>query len=197
MRQFLPAYRRGSGHRGFVRRFGTEAPGDAEAVQSGVLCRLDVDFGITDVNGLFRRESQVFQGFEDHVRRRLSPYLGLFSQGEVEEALEVVRCQFLHGRVGFIGDDGRLDAGSPELAEERADAGIFTGLDGAVSGIVGTEDVLDAADFLGVDTRRNRIAVLADVFQLFVRGNSLFNGQARVMATWTPLPKNWRTWAIP
>ena len=46
-----------------------------------------------------------------------------------------------------------------------------------MSGIVGTEDVLDAADFLGVDTRRNRIAVLTDIFQLFVRGNSLFNGQ--------------------
>lgn len=50
------------------------------------------------------------------------------------------------------------------MAEELADAGVFTGLDGTMGGIVGAEDVLDAADFLGVDTRRNRIAVLSDVF---------------------------------
>ena len=70
-----------------------------------------------------------------------------------------------------------MDAIGPELAEELADAGVFSRLGGAVGGIVGTEDVLDAADFLGVDMRCNRIAVLADVFQLFVRGNPLFNGQ--------------------
>ena len=76
-----------------------------------------------------------------------------------------------------------LDYGSlveqflPELAEKLADAGVFSRLDGAVGGIVGTEDVLDMADFLGIDTRCNRIAVLADVFQLFVRGNPLFDSQ--------------------
>ena len=48
-----------------------EAPGDEGGVEAGVVGGLFIDFRVADVDGVFFGTAQAFQGFPDHVRRRL------------------------------------------------------------------------------------------------------------------------------
>ena len=138
--------------------------------------RLDIDFRVADVYGLVWCNAEVGECFLDHVRCRFAADLRLFADDLVKEVREIVGSQVLYGRIGLIRYDGDLDTLFTEAADHGVDAVILSGLNGAVSRIIRFIEVLDTADLLQVDLRRDLVARLTDGFEFIIGRKSLLDG---------------------
>ena len=144
-----------------------EAPVDADAVKTGILRGLHVDFGVADVDGIpLVCGSEIAECLFGHVGSRLSADAVHFSDGEVEHSGEQVVYELLHGDVRLVGDDGRLYAGGAELLQNLKDSGVGTGFDVTVRRIVGRINFLDFPHLGSVDVICDGVVCGSDLFEI-------------------------------
>lgn len=144
-----------------------KAPVDADAVKTGILRSLHVDFGVADVDGLLLVcGSEIAECLFGHVGSRLSADAVHFSDGEVEHSGEQIVYELLHGDVRLVGDDGRLYTGGAELLQNLKDSGVGTGFDVAVRCIVGSINFLDFLHLGSVDGVCDGVVCGSDLFEI-------------------------------
>lgn len=144
-----------------------KAPVDADAVKTGILRSLHVDFGVADVDGLLLVcGSEIAECLFGHVGSGLSADAVHFSDGEVEHSGEQIVYKLLHGDVRLVGDDGRLYTGGAELLQNLKDSGVGTGFDVAVRCIVGSINFLDFLHLGSVDGVCDGVVCGSDLFEI-------------------------------
>lgn len=144
-----------------------EAPVDTDAVKTGILRSLHVDFRVADVDGIpLVCGSEIAECLFGHVGSRLSANAVHFSDGEVEHSSEQIIYELLHGDVRLVGDDGRLYAGGAELLQNFKDSGVGTGFNVAVRRIVGRINFLNFPHLGSVDGICDGVVCGSDLFEI-------------------------------
>ena len=119
----------------------TEAPEDRDAGQAGSCCGEDVNVGIAHIDGFRGCDTELFQSGLHHQGVWLARNTRLFSDGNIDDAVEEGASQFRHTRLHLVADHRHAIAAALQRGEQRGDARIEFRMVLAVNEVVSAEGI--------------------------------------------------------